>query len=99
VPMTKAKAAIESDPDLASALIRHLAGEVHRTRTRAEILSLKSVPARLDAWMAFNGGTLPRKGRWHQAASEIGVTPEAFYRELARRRHVAAHFAEDSRRS
>jgi CRP-like cAMP-binding protein len=83
----------------AAALMRHLAGEVHRTRTRAEILSLKSVAARLDAWMAFNGGKLPPKGRWYQAASEIGVTPEAFYRELARRRHVAAHLAEDSRRS
>jgi hypothetical protein len=33
--------------------------------------------------MAFNGGKLPPKGRWYQAASEIGVTPEAFYRELA----------------
>jgi CRP-like cAMP-binding protein len=99
VPMTKAKAAIESDPDLASALMRHLAREVHRTRTRAEILSLKSVAARLDAWMAFNGGKLPPKGRWYQAASEIGVTPEAFYRELARRRHVAAHLVEEARRS
>jgi CRP/FNR family transcriptional regulator, dissimilatory nitrate respiration regulator len=99
VPMTKAKTAIESDPDLASALMRHLASEVHRTRTRAEILSLKSVAARLDAWMAFNGGKLPPKGRWYQAAFEIGVTQEAFYRELARRRHVAAHLAEESRRS
>jgi CRP-like cAMP-binding protein len=99
VPITKAKAALESDSDLASALMRHLAGEVHRTRTRAEILSLKSVAARLDAWIAFNGGKLPPKGRWHQAASEIGVTPEAFYRELARRRHIAVHLAEDSRRS
>ncbi|RJT27724.1 Crp/Fnr family transcriptional regulator [Mesorhizobium waimense] len=99
VPMTKAKTAIESDPDLASALMRHLAGEMHRTRTRAEILSLKSVAARLDAWMAFNDGKLPPKGRWYQAASEIGVTQEAFYRELARRRHVAAHLAEESRRS
>lgn len=98
VPITKARAALERDPALAAALMRHLAGEVHRTRTRAEILSLKSVAARLDAWMAFNGGKLPRKGRWHQAASEIGVTPEAFYRELARRRH-AAHLAEESRRS
>lgn len=99
VPITKAKAALESDPDLASALMRHLASEVQRMRTRAEILLLKSVAARLDAWMAFNGGKLPHKGRWHQAASEIGVTPEAFYRELARRRHVAAHLAEESRRS
>lgn len=99
VPITKARATLETDPALAAALMRHLAGEVQRTRTRAEILSLKSVAARLDAWMAFNGGKLPPKGRWYQAASEIGVTPEAFYRELARRRHVAAHLAEDARRS
>ena len=37
------------------------------------------------AWMAFHGGNLPRKGRWQQVAPEIGVTPEAFYRELTRR--------------
>ncbi|MBA3446539.1 MAG: Crp/Fnr family transcriptional regulator [Pseudaminobacter sp.] len=86
LPMARAKAALDNDPALASALLGHLAGEVQRTRTRAEILSLKSVGARLDAWMAFNGGDLPPKGRWRQVASEIGVTPEAFYRELARRR-------------
>jgi hypothetical protein len=38
--------------------------------------------------MAFNGCKLPRTGSWYQAASEIGVTPEAFYRELARRRQL-----------
>jgi CRP-like cAMP-binding protein len=86
VPTAQAKAALERDPALASALLRYLAGEVHRTRTRAEILSLKSVAARIDAWMAFNSGVLPPKGRWRHVASEIGVTPEAFYRELARRR-------------
>ena len=86
VPIAKARAALESDPALASALLQHLAGEVQRTRTRAEILSLKSVASRLNAWTAFNGGVLPPKGRWHHVASEIGVTPEAFYRELARRR-------------
>ena len=99
VPITKARAALKRDPALAAALMSHLAGEVQRTRTRAEILSLKSVAARLDAWMAFNDGKLPPKGRWYQAASEIGVTPEAFYRELARRRNVADHLAEESRRS
>jgi CRP-like cAMP-binding protein len=86
VAITKARAALEGDPALSFALLRHLAGEVHRTRTRAEILSLKSVAARVDAWMACNGGLLPSKGRWHRLASEIGVTPEAIYRELARRR-------------
>ncbi|MEQ1945426.1 Crp/Fnr family transcriptional regulator [Mesorhizobium sp. VNQ89] len=86
VPVAKARSALESDPTLASLLMRHLAGEVHRTRMRAEILSLKSVAARLGAWMALNGDALPPKGRRHLVASEIGVTPEALYRELARRR-------------
>ncbi|RWM70931.1 MAG: Crp/Fnr family transcriptional regulator [Mesorhizobium sp.] len=85
VPITRAMAVLESDRAF-GALMRHLAGEVHRTRTRAEILSLKSVAARVSAWMACNGGVLPPKGRWHHVASEIAVTPEAFYRELARRR-------------
>lgn len=86
VPVAKVKAALERDPALTSALLAHLAAEVHRTRMRAEMLSLKSVAMRVDAWMAFNHGVLPPKGRWHQVASEIGVTPEALYRELARRR-------------
>jgi CRP-like cAMP-binding protein len=86
VPVAKARSALESDPALASLLIRHLAGEVHRTRMRAEILSLKSVAAKLSAWMALNSDALPPKGRQHLVASEMGVTPEALYRELARRR-------------
>ncbi len=86
VPTAKVKAALASDPALASALLAHLAGEVHRTRIGAEILSLKSVAARLDAWLALNGDALPPKGRRHLVASEIGVTPEALYWELARRR-------------
>jgi CRP-like cAMP-binding protein len=86
VPVAKARSALESDPALASLLIRHLAGEVHRTRMRAEILSLKSVAARLSAWIALNGDVLPPKGCRHLVASEMGVTPEALYRELARRR-------------
>lgn len=53
---------------------------------RAEILSLKSVAAKLSAWMALNSDALPPKGRQHLVASEMGVTPEALYRELARRR-------------
>mgnify|MGYP003383352578 CR=1 FL=1 len=86
VPVAKVKAALERDPALTSALLAHLAAEVHRTRMRAEMLSLKSVAMRVDAWMEFNDGVLPPKGCWHQLASEIGVTPEALYRELARRR-------------
>jgi CRP-like cAMP-binding protein len=86
VPIAKARTALESDPALACVLARHLASEVQRTRTRAEILSLKSVADRINAWMALNGDALLPKGRWNQIASEIGISPEALYRELARRR-------------
>jgi hypothetical protein len=43
------------------------------------------VAERLAAWITLNG-RLPPKGRRREVASEIGVTPEALYRELGRRR-------------
>jgi CRP-like cAMP-binding protein len=78
--------ALENDPALARALAQYLALEVQSARARAEIVALKTVAARLDAWLALNNGPLPPKGRWCEVAEEIGVTPEALYRELARRR-------------
>jgi CRP-like cAMP-binding protein len=86
VSVQRVRAALRDDAEFASALMRHLAHEVHRSRTQTEILSLKTVAERVDAWIALNDGSLPPKGRWRQIASEIGVTPEALYRELARRR-------------
>lgn len=64
----------------------HLAGEVQRTRGRAELLSLKKVGERVDAWLSLNGGVPPDRGRWIDWAGELAVTPEALYRELAKRR-------------
>ncbi len=86
VPRRRIEAAFAEDPDLARAWTRHLALEVQRARAQAEILSLKTVAERVDAWMTLNDGALAPKGYWHQVASEIGVTPAALYRELARRR-------------
>ena len=83
--IAQVRRAIKADPDLHEALTRHLAGEVQRTRGRLEILSRKTVEERLDAWLAFNG-TLPPRGAWRSIADDIGVSPEAFYRELQRRR-------------
>jgi CRP/FNR family transcriptional regulator, dissimilatory nitrate respiration regulator len=85
IPLSRVKAALRDDPALASAFLRHLAHEVQRSRTHAEILSLKTVAERLDAWIALSGG-MPEKGRWRDVATEIDVSPEALYRELARRR-------------
>lgn len=59
--MAKVTAALESDQALTSALRALLAAEVHRTRMRAEMLSLKSVAMRVDTWMVFNDGVLPPK--------------------------------------
>ncbi|AMJ63017.1 hypothetical protein AXW83_24390 [Bosea sp. PAMC 26642] len=79
---------LERRPDVARALTCHLAVEVRRARARAEIASLKTVAMRLDAWLALEEGELPPRGRWREVAAEIGVSPEAFYRELAARRAV-----------
>jgi CRP-like cAMP-binding protein len=86
IPLQRVRAALRDDPDLAGALMRHLAYEVHRARAQTETLSLKTVAERVDAWVTLNNDSLPAKGRQRQFASEIGVTPEALYRELARRR-------------
>jgi hypothetical protein len=89
VSLRRLRAALKDDPGLASALTRHLAHEVHRARAQVEILSLKTVAERVDAWSAFNDCSLPPRGHWRHVASEIGVTAEALYRELAKRRPVA----------
>lgn len=64
----------------------YLAHELQSARLRSEILSLKTVAGRLDAWIAWNGGNPPSRGEWKLVANEIGVSPEALYRETARRR-------------
>ena len=72
-------------PDFAEAFAAHLAHEVQQARLRAEILALKTVAERLEAWLVWNDGALPPKGSWRLVALEIGVSPEALYREIARR--------------
>src|SRR5579863_4100119 len=76
---------LEASPEFSQAWARHLAHEVQRARLHAEILSLKTVAARLSAWLAWND-VLPEKGQWRRIADEIGVSAEALYRELANRR-------------
>jgi CRP-like cAMP-binding protein len=78
--------ALDETPDLLRKLTRHLAREVQRTRARVELLSRRTVAERLDGWLAFNGDALPKRGHWRGVAEDIGVSPEAFYRELQRRR-------------
>lgn len=84
------RADLDRNADLAEAWAAYLAREVQATRLRAEILSLKTVTARLDAWLAAHDGPFPAKGEWKTVAAEIGTSPEAFYRELAKRRNRSA---------
>lgn len=80
------RALLAEDPLAAQAFAAHLAREVQNARRRAEIISLRKVSDRVDAWLVWNNGNLGPKGSWHRMAVEIGVSPEALYRELARRR-------------
>lgn len=76
---------LEQNNSFAAIWVRHLAREIQRTRFQAEVMALKTVAGRLDAWLDWNGGALPAKGEWKGLASQIGVSPEALYRELAKR--------------
>ena len=85
-PKREVIAAMRADPEFAAAWAHYLSQEVQRTRARAEILSLRRLDDRLDAWLALRDGIMPQKGGWAGVAREIGVSPEALYRSLARKR-------------
>lgn len=85
IPRSALRKRLREEPDTAEAFMAHLAHEVQSTRFRAETLSLKTIEARLAAWESWYG-TLPPKGEWRNLAQQIGVSPEALYRELAKRK-------------
>jgi CRP-like cAMP-binding protein len=84
--MAAVRRALDNEPLLLRRLTQHLGREVHRMRARVELLSRRTVAERLDGWLALNDGRLPEKGQWRTVAEDIGVSAEAFYRELQRRR-------------
>lgn len=77
--------AIASDPNLAATWSATLARGAQSARLRSEIRSLPKVADRLDAWFG-EGNHLPERGHWQDVANELGITREALYRELSRRR-------------
>lgn len=85
LPKERFLAALAEDPALATNWSALLARSVQAARFRAEIRTLPRVADRFAAWLG-EGNTLPEKGRWQEVAAELGVTREALYRELARRR-------------
>ncbi|KAA0920142.1 Crp/Fnr family transcriptional regulator [Aquicoccus porphyridii] len=85
VPKARFLRALAEEPELAAQWAATLARGVQAARLRAEIRSLPRVADRLDAWLDA-GMSLPGKGHWQDVAAELGVSREALYRELARRR-------------
>ncbi len=77
---------LRDDETLAMEWAARLAREVQSTRSQVEILSQKTVADRLDHWLLWHGEALPEKGYWKNIAPQIGVSAEALYRELAKRR-------------
>ncbi len=76
---------LNRDEALRNAWVAHLARGIQSARARAEIRGLKTVARRLDMWLTLNGD-LPEKGGRSALAAELGVSREALYREIARRR-------------
>jgi CRP-like cAMP-binding protein len=85
IPKLRLLEALRRDMGFAEDWAAYLAVQVQNARLRAELLSRKTVAARLDGWLAWHGGALPAKGAWKSLAAEIGVSPEALYRELGKR--------------
>lgn len=83
------KKLLAKSPEFSNVWASYLAQELQGARLRSEILALKTVAQRLDAWIAWNGGRAPEKGEWKLVASQIGVSAEALYREVAKRRHAS----------
>lgn len=85
LPKERFLSALADEPDLAESWSALLARSVQAARFRSEIRSLPRVADRLDAWLG-EGNALPERGRWQEVAAELGITREALYRELSRRR-------------
>lgn len=99
VATSRLKASEGGVPGFMRELAAHLARDVQRMRAQAEILTLKTVAQRLDAWLLASGEPLPAKGAWAGLAAQISVAPEALYRELARRRRLGDRSPGRSQRS
>lgn len=85
VPKQRLRDRLRHDPNVAEMLAANFAREIQALRFRSEMLSLQKIASRLDAWETWHGA-LPPKGEWKQLALEIGVSPEALYREMAKGR-------------
>ena len=85
LPKSVFLSAMASDPGLSAVWAATLARGVQAARIKSEIRSLPKVAERFDAWLGERN-ELPEKGHWQDVANELGISREALYRELARRK-------------
>ncbi len=76
---------LHASAPLTQAWAAQLARTLQKSRMQSEIRTLKTVAERLDAWLVDNPA-LPPKGQLQDLAHILGVSREALYRELAKRR-------------
>ena len=85
IPVSVFHGQLQRSPETAMSWAAHLAHTLQKTRMQCEIRSLKTVSERLDAWLS-DCHALPPKGQIQTLAHILGVSREALYRELSRRR-------------
>lgn len=85
IPKMRFRERLHEDQEFSDLWTTHLAREMQSARYRSEILNRRTVAERLDGWLAWKGCDLPEKGQWKSIAEQIGVSPEALYREIAKR--------------
>lgn len=88
VPVAQFRARLDGNLDLARVWAARLAHGLQGARMHAAIRSMRTVDERLEAWLA-GGRPLPPRGQWQSLADTLGVTREALYRELSKRRSIA----------
>lgn len=85
MPVSAFRSRLNGDQDAADAWAVYLARAVQSARMGAEIRTLRTVAERLDTWLGERKA-MPEKGTWTELAGELGVSREALYRELGKRR-------------
>lgn len=87
LPAQAMRARIDADPGLAVAFAEFMASQVRDLRTRLEIQRIKRAPERVMAWLNWrargNPPTVEAPDAWSRVSSELGLSPEAFYRTLS----------------
>lgn len=87
LPSDAIRLRIGADPVLALAFAEFMASQVRDLRTRIEIQRIKRAPERVMAWLHWrargNPATVEAADAWSRVSSELGLTPETFYRALS----------------